>query len=361
MSSANTMRAIIKPDRSPGLKLAQVPVPQPGPREALIKVEATSICGTDLHIFKWDPWAQSRIRPPVVVGHEFCGRVVEIGGMVHEVKVGDYVSAESHIICHTCQPCRSGQGHLCQNTQIIGVDRDGCWADYIVMPAENLWVNPPDMSIEVASLQENFGNAVHTAFAADLTARKVLITGCGPVGLMTIMVAQAAGAGAIYATDISNYRLALARTMGAHLAINVSEQNAYRVIMEHTGGDGVDVLLEMSGSPQAIDLGFRLLRFGGEAALLGLAPSAIPFDVNNHVVFKGATVHGIVGRELWGTWYRMAGLLNSGLIDLNRVITHRFVLDDYEQALRVMQSGQSGKVVMFTEVAGSGSREVVRS
>ena len=210
-----TMRAIVKPDRSPGLKMVDVPIPAPGPREALIKVAATSICGTDMHIFKWDPWAQSRIRPPVIVGHEFCGEVVEVGEVVSEVRVGDFVSAESHIICHAGTPCRTGRGHLCQNTQIIGVDRDGCWAEYIVMPAENLWVNPPDMPLEVASLQENFGNAVHTAFAADVTARRVLVTGCGPVGLMAIMVAKAAGARAIYATDIANYRLHMAHEMGA--------------------------------------------------------------------------------------------------------------------------------------------------
>lgn len=350
MSSRDkTMRAIIKPDRSPGLKLVDAPIPTPGPREALIKVAATSICGTDMHIFKWDPWAQSRINPPVIVGHEFCGHVVEVGEVVTEVKLGDFVSAESHIVCHACTPCRTGRAHLCQNTQIIGVDRDGCWAEYIVIPAENLWVNPSDMAPEVASLKENFGNAVHTAFATDVTARRVLVTGCGPVGLMAIMVAKASGARTIYATDISNYRLRMAREMGADLALNVSEGNVYQSILEDTDGEGVDVLLEMSGAPQAIDLGFRLLRFGGEAALLGLAPSGIPFDINNHVVLKGATVHGIVGRELWGTWYRMQGLLSSGLIDLSRVITHRFSLDEYEKALRVMQSGQSGKVVMFPE------------
>ncbi len=347
--SENMMRAIVKPDRSPGLKLIQVPIPKPGPREALIKVAATSICGTDLHIFKWDPWAQSRVRPPVVAGHEFCGHVVEIGEVVTEVKVGDYVSAESHIVCHACAPCRTGRAHLCQNTQIIGVDRDGCWADYIVMPVENLWPNPPDMPLEIASLQENFGNAVHTAFATELTARRVLVTGCGPVGLMAIMVARAAGARTVYATDISNYRLRMARQVGADMALNVSEGNAAQTILADTQNEGVDVLLEMSGAPQAIDMGFKLLRFGGEAALLGLAPSGIPFDINNAVVLKGATVYGIVGRELWATWFRMRNLLASGLVDLNKIITHRFALEDYDAALRVMQGGQSGKVVMFPE------------
>jgi threonine 3-dehydrogenase len=178
MSDNDTMRAVIKSDSSHRLEIARVPIPRPGPREALIKIAATSICGTDLHIFKWDPWAHSRINPPIIVGHEFCGHVAEIGEMATEAKVGDYVSAESHIICHTCSSCRTGWGHLCQNTKIIGVDRDGCWADYIVMPAENLWLNPPALSLEVAGLQENFGNAVHTAFAADLTTHKMLVTGC---------------------------------------------------------------------------------------------------------------------------------------------------------------------------------------
>ena len=349
MSIPKTMRAIVKPEDSPGLVMREVPVPRPGPREVLIKVKATSICGTDLHIFRWDPWARSRITPPIIVGHEFSGIVVERGKMVHEVKEGDYVSAESHIICHVCQECRTGQGHLCQNTKIIGVDRDGCWADYIVMPAENMWLNPPEMPFEVASLQENFGNAVHTAFSTDLTARRVLVTGCGPVGLMTIMVAKAAGAHTIYATDISNYRLRMARNLGADFAINVTQENAYEIIMSDSDGEGVDVLLEMSGAPQAADLGFKVLKPGGEASLLGLYPSDIPFDMNNGVIFKGATVRGIIGREIWGTWYRMRRLLSRGLVDLSQIITHRFALEDFEQALQVMQSGRSGKVVMFPE------------
>ena len=347
MSKQKMMRAIVKPEDSPGLTMREVPIPQPGPREVLVKIAATSICGTDLHIFRWDPWARSRIKPPIIVGHEFSGYVAAAGKLVHEVKEGDFVSAESHIICHTCPACRTGNGHLCQNTQIIGVDRDGCWADYIVMPAENMWLNPPTMSEEIASLQENFGNAVHTAFSTDLTAQRVLVTGCGPVGLMTIMVAKAAGAHAIYATDISNYRLDMARKLGADLAINVSQEDAVRLITEDTAGEGVDVLLEMSGAQQAADLGFKVLRPGGKASLLGLFPSDIPFDMNNGVIFKGATVQGIVGRKIWGTWFRTKGLLSRGLVDLSQIITHRFALEDFEEALRVMQSGQSGKVVMI--------------
>jgi threonine 3-dehydrogenase len=350
---AKTMTAIVKPEQAPGMMLDEVPVPQVGPEEVLIKVQAVSICGTDLHIYKWDPWARKRIRPPLVVGHEFCGTVVELGRNVLEVNEGDFVSAESHIICNTCSQCRTGQGHICQNTQIIGVDRDGCWAEYIVLPARNLWVNPPDMSVEIASLQENFGNAVHTAFTTDLTAKKVLVTGCGPVGLMTVAVAKAAGARSIYATDISPYRLRLAEQMGADHVLNVAQIDVVSFIMEETEGEGVDVLLEMSGASSAIDQGFMVLKDGGEAALLGLTPAPIGFDINSHVIFKGATVYGIVGREIWGTWFRMRGLLNSGAVDLRPLVTHRFSLEQWEEAIKVMGSGKSGKVVMFLERSDS--------
>lgn len=344
---SKTMKAVIKPEQAPGMILAEAPVPKIGPREALIKVRATSICGTDLHIYKWDEWARKRVRPPLVVGHEFCGHVVALGRDVTEVKEGDFVSAESHIICGNCAQCRTGNGHICQNTRIIGVDRDGCWAEYIAMPAYNLWLNPPDMAPEIASMLENFGNAVHTAFATDLTAKKVLITGCGPVGLMTVAVARAAGASVIYATDISPYRLRLAQQLGATRALNVAEMDVVETIRRETGGDGVDVLLEMSGAQSAIDQGFRSLRDGGEAALLGLAPGTIGFDINSAIVFKGATVRGIAGRELWGTWYRMRGLLEAGLVDLWPLVTHRFTLDQWEEAIQAMNSGATGKVVMF--------------
>ncbi len=344
---SKTMKAVIKPEQAPGLALAEVPVPKIGPTEALIKVRATSICGTDLHIYKWDEWARKRLRPPLVVGHEFCGYVVAVGRDVTEVKEGDFVSAESHITCGQCAQCRTGNGHICQNTRIIGVDRDGCWAEYIAMPAYNLWPNAPDMVPEIACMLENFGNAVHTAFASDLTAKKVLITGCGPVGLMTVAVAKAAGARSIYATDISPYRLRLAHELGATHALNVAEVDVVETIRQDTDGQGVDVLLEMSGAQPAIAQGFQALRDGGEAALLGLTSGTIGFDINNAIIFKGATVRGIVGRELWGTWYRMRGLLNAGLVDLRPLVTHRFTLDQWEDAIQVMNGGASGKVVMF--------------
>lgn len=354
---SKTMIAVIKPEQAPGLALAEVPIPTIGPQDALIKVTATSICGTDLHIYKWDEWARRRIRPPLVVGHEFCGHVVAVGRDVAEVKEGDFVSAESHITCGRCPQCRTGNGHICHNTRIIGVDRGGCWAEYIAMPAYNLWPNPPDRPPEIACMLENFGNAVHTAFATDLTARTVLITGCGPVGLMTVAVARAAGARAIYATDISPYRLRLAQQLGADKTLNVAEVDVVDFIHQETNGDGVDVLLEMSGAQTAIDQGFSALRDGGAAALLGLAPGTIGFDINAHIIFKGATVYGIVGRKLWDTWYRMHGLLSSGAVDLAPLVTHRFILSQWEDAVSVMGSGASGKVVMLLEDHATPSQE----
>lgn len=345
------MRAIIKPDAGPGLVLTRVNVPPIGPHDALIRVRATSICGTDLHIYKWDPWARSRIRPPIIVGHEFCGTVVEVGAEVTEVQVGDYVSADSHVVCHHCYQCRTGREHVCQNTQIVGVDRDGCWADYIALSASGLWINPPDLPPEIASLQDNLGNAVHTALSTKLANHYVLVTGCGPVGLMAITVARASGALAIFATDISPYRLKLAQRMGATYAYNVAEVDVVAEIMRKTEGNGVDVLLEMSGAAAAINQGFDALAYGGEAAMLGLTPSPIPFNINDHIIFKGATVYGVVGRKLWETWYQMRALLSSGAVNLQPVVTHRFALEDYEEALRVMQSGQSGKIVLFTDPA----------
>ncbi|MCD6290659.1 MAG: L-threonine 3-dehydrogenase [Anaerolineae bacterium] len=343
------MRAIIKPGQTPGFEMTLVDIPHPGPRDVLIQIKAMSICGTDLHIYAWDPWARERIRPPIIVGHEFCGTVVERGADVTEVEVGAYVSAESHITCGQCRQCRTGRRHLCQNTQIIGVDRDGCFAEYVVLPVENIWVNPPDMPLEIASLQENFGNAVHTAFAAEVATKNVLITGCGPVGLMAISVVKASGARTIFATDISSYRLDLARKMGADYALNVAEVDVVDFIMSHTNGEGVDVLMEMSGAAAAIDQGFRALADGGEVAMLGLPSAPIPFDLANHVIFKGATIHGIVGRRVWDTWYRIRSLLSSGAVDLSPIITHRYPMEQFEEAIQVMRSGQSGKIVLFPD------------
>lgn len=341
-----SMKAVVKAQPGPGLELRQVPIPQLGLNDVLIKTRAASICGTDLHIFNWDPWAAGRLKPPLVVGHEFCGDVVAIGDEVTTVKVGDFVSAESHIVDNTCDLCLTGNGHICRDTRIIGVDRDGCFADYIALPARNAWVNPPDMPTEIAVLQENFGNAVHTALSTPVVSRKVLVTGCGPVGLMTIAVARAAGARAIFASDISEYRLALATKMGAATAINVKEKDLVATVREATQNEGVDVLFEMSGAPSAIRDGFALLKAGGAAALLGLPSRPLEFDLANLVIMKGVTVLGIAGRRLWETWYEGRGLLRGGAVNLEPLVTHHFKLEEFEKAFAVMASGESGKVVL---------------
>jgi threonine 3-dehydrogenase len=342
----DTMKAILKTKPGKGLEAGEVPIPTIGPDEVLVKVRAASICGTDLHIYNWDAWAAGRLKPPLVVGHEVCGEIVERGSMVRTPAIGDFVSLESHVICNTCPFCRTGRGHLCENAQLIGVDRDGGFAEYIAIAAQNAWPNPPDLPVEVAVLQENFGNAVHTAFAFDLRAKKVLVTGCGPVGLMTISVARAIGARAIYASDISRYRLEMAKRMGADLALHPSEDPFTETVLEATDGEGVDVLLEMSGAPSAIDQGFTLLKPGGDAAVLGVAPGSFEFDWNHHIVFKGAHVLGITGRQLWQTWYQGRGLVRSGAVDLTAMVTHRFRLEEFDQAFAVMVSGESGKVML---------------
>lgn len=341
-----TMKAIIKPSPGPGLEMAQVPIPSPAPDEVLVKVRAASICGTDLHIFNWDPWAAGRLKPPLIVGHEVCGEVVDRGANVTSPKVGEFVSLESHVICNTCSYCRTGQGHLCENSRLIGVDRDGGFAEYIAIAAQNAWPNPHDLPLEIAVLQENFGNAVHTAFAADLRAKKVLITGCGPVGLMTLAVARAIGARAVYATDVSRYRLNFAGNMGADLALHAKDDPVVERIMKATDDEGVDVLLEMSGAPSAIDQGFRVLKPGGEAMLLGVAPGPFEFDWSQHLVFKAAKVHGISGRRLWQTWYQARGLIRSGAVDLSPMVTHHYRFEQFEQAFQQMASGESGKVML---------------
>ncbi len=340
------MKAVLKTKAGPGLVLCQVPVPAIGRRDILVKTRATSICGTDLHIYNWDPWAASRIKPPLIVGHEFCGDVVATGEDVTSVKVGDFISAESHIVCHVCDLCRTGNAHICRNVQIIGVDRDGCFAEYVAIPADNAWINPPEMPYEIAALQENFGNAVHTALATPVVARKVLVTGCGPVGLMAIEVARAAGARSLYVSDVSDYRLGLAKQVGADLAVNVKTQDLRQAVLEATSGEGVDVLLEMSGAPSAIRDGFQLLKAGGHAVLLGLPPKPFEFDLANMLIMKGVTVHGIAGRKLWETWYTMRGLLRSGAVNLAPIVTHRFKLEEFDRAFATMASGDSGKVVM---------------
>jgi len=344
---SDRMKAVVKTTAGPGAELTTVDIPTPGAKDVLVKVKATSICGTDLHIYRWDPWAASRIKPPLIFGHELAGEVVEVGQEVTSIDVGDFVSAETHIVCGVCHQCRSGQRHVCQNVSIIGVDRPGCFAEYVVVPECNVWQNPPEMPPEVASVQEPFGNAVHTALSTELVAKSVLITGCGPIGLMAIAIAKAAGAEQVFATEVVPYRIQLAQAAGADLVLNPKDTNVSAEITARTAGTGVDVLLEMSGNPSAIREGFAVLRYGGYAALLGIPPQPMELDLANTLIFKGATVYGVTGRLIWKTWYQTKALLGSGAVDLQPIITHRFPLEDFEQGMALMDTGQCGKVVLF--------------
>ncbi|MBN1877548.1 MAG: L-threonine 3-dehydrogenase [Anaerolineae bacterium] len=345
-----TMQAVAKLHSGPGFAYIQKEIPTPGQQEVLIKVQATSICGTDVHIYKWDHWSQNRIHPPLIIGHEFAGEIIAFGDQVHpdELQLGDFVSAESHIVCGTCQQCRLGHAHICPNTRILGVDTNGCYAEYLTLPVNNVWKNPKTMPLEVASLQENFGNAVHTVSTVDVRAKTVLITGCGPAGLMSIPVARAFGAEIIVATDVSPYRLELARKVGADLVLHAINDNVSQQAQDIVRHKNFDVLLEMSGAPSALAQGLSLLKPGGTAALLGLAPDTLKdFDLNNLVIMKGITLHGIAGRRLWETWYQMRALLTSNVVDLAPLITHQFPLSRWQEAIETMASGKSGKIVMY--------------
>lgn len=341
------MRALCKARPEAGAELVEVPLPEVGPDDVLVKVRATTICGTDLHIYNWDAWAQSRIKTPLVFGHECSGEVIERGKNVRQVCVGDYVSLETHITTEDSFQTRVCQANVDPGVKILGIDRPGCYAEYVAVPAKVAWKNPDDMAPEVASIQEPFGNAVYTVLSAPVTAKTVLVTGCGPIGLWAIGVAKAAGAKAVYATDINPARLKLAETMGATIAINSAESDPVEVIKRETGGIGVDVLCEMSGNWRAIKQGFDALRNGGRVSMLGIPSRPIEIDLANDIVFKGATIYGISGRLIWETWYQTQALITTGMVDPTPVITHRFKLEEFAQAFDLMNNGQAAKVAMF--------------
>lgn len=342
------MKALRKSTAAPGLSLETIPVPQCGPREVLVKVRASTICGTDLHIYQWDHWAASRIQPPLTVGHEMCGDVVAIGEDVTGVAVGDYVGAESHFVCGHCYNCRIGQAHICRNVRILGVDRPGCFAQYVAIDATNAWPTSRSLPPAVAAAQEPFGNAVHTALTTSLTARTVLCTGCGPIGLFAIAIARAAGASAIFASDPSPARRAMAEKLGADRVFDSSDSGVVEEIIAATAKEGVDVLLELSGNPTALKQGMEALRYGGDAVLLGICSRPIPnFDLTNEVIFKGATVHGITGRKMFETWYQTRGLVESGKVDIRPVITHHLPIEEYDRAFRMMIAGEALKCALY--------------
>lgn len=344
------MRALVKTDPAPGAQLLTVDIPPVGPRDALIKVKATSICGTDLHIYRWDQWAQTRLHPPRRFGHELAGEVVEVGSAVTLVRPGDYVSADSHIACGVCYQCRTGRRHICANLSILGVDVDGCFSDYAVIPEASLWKNSPTLRPEVACVQDPLGNAVYATLVEPVSGRSMAVFGCGPVGLFAVGVARASGARPIFAVDVNEFRMGLAKQMGATHLVRAGDENVVDTILRETGGLGVDVVLEMSGAHQAIQQGFQVLTKGGRFTAFGIPEEPIPyFDLANQVIFKGARVIGINGREMFQTWYEMADLLNSGALDPSPVITHAFTLEEYQAAfdLLLSPSRQCGKVVLI--------------
>jgi threonine 3-dehydrogenase len=343
-----TMRALVKPARGPGLEIRSVPRPRPGSGDVLVKVWAGGICGTDLHIEEWDPWAASRLHPPRTVGHEFCGTVVETGPDVHGVAVGDFVSGESHVSCGHCHLCRQGEAHICEALEIIGVDREGAFADYVVLPAQNAWRMGPEIPREVAAIMDPFGNAVHTALAAELSGRSTIVMGCGPIGLCALLIARRSGATPLVAVDVNPYRLHLAAQMGADRVLDARSEDVPRIARDLTQGAGADVLLEFSGSPEGLRAGLGALRNGGFAALLGLPHRPVEVDLANLVIFKGLRLAGIFGRRLWQTWYQATALLAAGL-DIRPVITHRFPLARFREAFELARSGTCGKIILTVE------------
>ncbi len=341
------MNAIIKKHDKPGLWLEKQPIPDIGINDVLVKVIRSSICGTDVNINKWDEWAKRTIPIPMIIGHEFVGRIVAVGTNVKDFKIGDIVSAEGHIVCGRCRNCLAGRRHLCPNTKGVGVNRPGVFAEYAAIPVTNVWLCNTDIPLDVLSCFDPFGNAVHTALAFDILGEDVLITGAGPIGVMAAAVAKYAGARYVVVTDIIPYRLELAEKMGATLTVDVSKERLSDVINELGMREGFDVGLEMSGSAQAFSDMVDLMVHGGKIAMLGIQKQNTQLDWNK-IVFNGLTIKGIYGREMYETWYKMTVMLESGL-DISPVITHRFHYTEFEEAFNIMCSGNSGKIILNWE------------
>jgi threonine 3-dehydrogenase len=342
----STMKALVKARPEAGFTLAEVPVPVIGPTDVLIHVEKAGVCGTDAHIYSWDKWAQARVKPPLTIGHEFMGTVAAVGDAVRAVRVGDRVSAEGHIADLTCLLCRTGQAHICERVKIIGVDCDGAFAEYIAMPEYNVWKLDAAIPDEFAAVFDPLGNAVHTVMAAGVSVKSVVITGVGSIGLMAIPVARAAGASSVYAIDVNPAKLDLAKRLGADETFLATQDGLVDEIKARTGGDGVDVLLEMSGSGIAIDNGLQMVRNGGTAALLGIPSDNISINLAERIIFKGLTVLGINGRRMFETWYQTQALVKSGRVDLRPIITHVLPWTDYDRAFELMRSGEAAKIVL---------------
>jgi len=338
------MKALSKLKAEEGIWMVDAPEPEVGHNDLLIKIRKTAICGTDVHIYNWDEWSQKTIPVPMIVGHEYVGEVVGIGQEVKGFKIGDRVSGEGHITCGHCRNCRGGRTHLCRNTIGVGVNRQGCFAEYLVLPAFNAFKIPDNISDDLASIFDPFGNAVHTALSFDLVGEDVLVSGAGPIGIMAAAVAKHVGARNVVITDVNEYRLGLARKMGVTRAVDVSKESLHDVMNELGMTEGFDVGLEMSGAPPAFRTMLDTMNHSGRIAMLGIPPSDMSIDWNK-VIFKGLFIKGIYGREMFETWYKMAALIQSGL-DLSPIITHRFSIDEFQQGFDAMRSGQSGKVIL---------------
>ena len=341
------MKALRKMQAARGLSMETAQVPAIGPMDVLVRVKAASICGTDLHIYGWDRWSQGRIKPPVTLGHEFCGVIEKVGDEVAMLKTGDFVSAEMHVNCGHCHQCRVGEAHICPNVKIIGIDQDGAFADYVKIPASNIIKLDAAIPEHYGAILDPLGNAVHTVLAGAIAGQSVLVTGCGPIGLMSIVVAKACGSSTVFATETNEHRRAMAKKMGADVVINPAAEDAVKKILGETDGTGVDVLLEMSGNPTAIQQGFRSLRAGGRASLLGIPTESVPLDLVNDVIFKGATVQGIYGRRMYDTWEQMTALLKAGRLNLDALFDERISLEKFEGAFAKLQSGLAGKILLY--------------
>ncbi len=338
------MRALAKLQRGPGLEMTEVPKPECGHNDVMIRIKKTAICGTDIHIWKWDEWAQKTIPVPMHVGHEYVGEVVEMGQEVRGFEIGDRVSGEGHITCGYCRNCRAGRRHLCRNTTGVGVNRAGCFADYLVIPAFNAFKIPEGISDDLAAIFDPYGNATHTALSFNLVGEDVLITGAGPIGIMAVAIARHVGARHIVITDVNDYRLSLATKMGATRAVNVTKTSLKDTMHELGMVEGFDVGLEMSGVPSAFQSLLECMNHGGKVALLGIPPSDTAIDWNQ-VIFKGLEIKGVYGREMFETWYKMVAMLQSGL-DLSPILTHHYPVKDFKDGFAAMLSGQSGKVIL---------------
>lgn len=348
-SIPDTMHAIVKPAAAAGAEYRSVPTPQYGEHDVLVRVKVAGICGTDVHIYDWDPWAQGRIKPPLIPGHEFCGEVAAVGAKVERVKKGDFVSAEMHVACGNCYQCRTGDAHICQKVSIIGVDSAGAFADYVVIPESNIWKVEPAIPADYAAIFDPLGNAVHTILSGEIAAQSVAIIGCGPIGLFAIAVARACGASTVFAIEPNENRRRLAGLMKADVVLDPTKDDVLATVHKHTNDIGVDVVAEMSGNPKAIQQGFDILRFGGRASLLGTPTQPVKLNFADAIIFKGAIVHGIHGRRMYKTWYQMNELLKHGRLDLQPAITDRIPMKDFEVGMARMKAGASSKVLLYPD------------